>query len=180
MEAHESWAQLPGRNDASGDNLLIQKYLVRDASSGALIGTVLMDLFERDNKFPGSAHFTVQCGCTRTHITTTNRDGVTTLSESAQLPIVALVFHFKAPRSTASTTSVTQHALLSLQDVETLHHEWGHALHSLLSQTRFQHLSGTRGGTDFVEVSGHSLVRYVSPCSYLARTAWPMSLLLPC
>lgn len=36
--------------------------------------------------------------------------------------------------------------------VETLHHEWGHALHSLLSQTTFQHLSGTRGGPDYIEV----------------------------
>jgi mitochondrial intermediate peptidase len=39
--------------------------------------------------------------------------------------------------------------------VETLHHEWGHALHSLLSRTTFQHLSGTRGGVDFVEVPSH-------------------------
>ena len=30
-------------------------------------------------------------------------------------------------------------------------HEIGHAVHSLLSETQFQHLSGTRGTIDFVE-----------------------------
>ena len=33
----------------------------------------------------------------------------------------------------------------------TFMHEIGHAVHSLLSETHFQHLSGTRGTIDFVE-----------------------------
>jgi intermediate peptidase len=53
---------------------------------------------------------------------------------------VALVFNF--PRD----------ANLSMQALETFYHEVGHAMHSLLSRTKFQHLSGTRGSTDFVEV----------------------------
>ena len=42
-----------------------------------------------------------------------------------------------------------------MSDLETLYHEWGHALHSLFSRTIFQHLSGTRGAVDFVEVPSH-------------------------
>lgn len=40
-------------------------------------------------------------------------------------------------------------------EVETLFHEFGHALHSLLSQTEFQHLSGTRAQLDYVETPSH-------------------------
>ena len=64
-----------------------------------------------------------------------------------QLPVVALSFNF-----VSKSTSSARKTLLSLGDIETLHHEWGHALHSLLSRTTFQHLSGTRGATDFIEV----------------------------
>ena len=147
LGAQEGWVASQGQGEAQ----LLQKFLVRDGASGRLIGTVLLDLFERDNKFPHAAHFTVQCGCARTHI-----DSTGAVNETAQLPIVALVFHFSRPsvsgHAAASSDEVLRHALLSLTQVETLHHEWGHALHSLLSATRFQHLSGTRGGTDFVEV----------------------------
>ena len=67
--------------------------------------------------------------------------------EQYQLPIVALSFNF-----VTKSTSGARNTLLSFGDIETLHHEWGHALHSLLSRTTFQHLSGTRGATDFIEV----------------------------
>ncbi|KAH9260742.1 hypothetical protein BASA81_001209 [Batrachochytrium salamandrivorans] len=43
-----------------------------------------------------------------------------------------------------------------------LMHEFGHALHTVLSKTEFQHLSGTRGEVDFIE----------TPSSLLERMAW--------
>ena len=42
--------------------------------------------------------------------------------------------------------------LLTHHDLETLLHEFGHVLHSVLGRTRFQHLSGTRAVVDVVEV----------------------------
>lgn len=48
--------------------------------------------------------------------------------------------------NTASGRVLVQHS-----DLETLLHEFGHALHSLLSRTTFQHLSGTRAAADFIE-----------------------------
>jgi peptidyl-dipeptidase Dcp len=43
-------------------------------------------------------------------------------------------------------------ALLSFDEAETLFHEFGHALHGLLSQVRYPRLSGTSVATDFVEL----------------------------
>ncbi|OYU44021.1 MAG: peptidase M3 [Burkholderiales bacterium PBB4] len=42
--------------------------------------------------------------------------------------------------------------LLGIDDVRTLFHEFGHALHGLLSQVRFERLAGTRVLRDFVEL----------------------------
>lgn len=44
---------------------------------------------------------------------------------------------------------------LSLHEAKTLFHELGHCAHHLLSRTKSQHLSGTRGPTDFVEFPSH-------------------------
>ena len=124
-------------------------------------------------KFPGAAHFTLRCGCSNNsennshrnrsninydssdHKTNNyNKSSKTNINikvDQYQLPVVALSFNFTPPNKNNMMNNVI--STLSLSDVETLHHEWGHALHSLLSRTTFQHLSGTRGPTDFVEVT---------------------------
>jgi peptidyl-dipeptidase Dcp len=44
-----------------------------------------------------------------------------------------------------------QPCLLSFDDVTTMFHEFGHALHGLFSQTRYPYMSGTNTPRDFVE-----------------------------
>ena len=73
----------------------------------------------RAGKFAGSAHFTLRSGRQQ-------GDGL------RQLPLVALVLSLPEGG----------HQLLSHSQASTLFHEFGHALHSLLSKTQFQHLSG--------------------------------------
>ena len=59
-------------------------------------------------------------------------------------PIVTNNFNFPAP--TASAPS-----LLSLREAETFLHEFGHALHGMLSDVAYESLSGTSVPRDFVE-----------------------------
>ncbi|OEL22139.1 putative mitochondrial intermediate peptidase, mitochondrial [Dichanthelium oligosanthes] len=66
--------------------------------------------------------------------------------------IIALVCNF------SSSSGIT--ARLSHGDVETLFHEFGHALHSLLSRTEYQHFSGTRVALDVAETPSNLFEYY--------------------
>jgi mitochondrial intermediate peptidase len=113
----------------------VQKMELKHKSEGVL-GYIYLDLYPRKGKYNHAAHFCIRCG----------RDPGSGLPY--QTPVVALVCNF-------ARSDPKSKALLSFSDYETLWHEYGHALHSLLSRTRYQHLSGTRVSTDFVEVPSH-------------------------
>lgn len=63
----------------------------------------------------------------------------------AERPIIYNVCNFSKP--TADTPS-----LLSIDDVETMFHEFGHALHGMLSRAKYKSQSGTNVDRDFVEL----------------------------
>nr|XP_027110470.1 mitochondrial intermediate peptidase, mitochondrial-like isoform X3 [Coffea arabica] len=65
--------------------------------------------------------------------------------------IVALVCNFLGSKPAS---------LLNHWEVETLFHEFGHALHSLLSRTDYQHFSGTRVVIDFAETPSNLFQYY--------------------
>lgn len=73
----------------------------------------------RQGKFAHAAHFTLRCGRQPS-------------SGPYQTPLVALACNFEQSASGS----------LSYHSATTLFHEFGHALHSLLSRTQYQHLSG--------------------------------------
>lgn len=124
-------------------------------------GHVYLDLYPRPGKYGHAAHFCLRGG----------RE--VAAGSEYQTPVVALVCNF-APLSEGLP------ALLSFGEYETLWHEWGHAIHSLLSRTRYQHLSGTRVATDLVEVPSHVFEhfawdpRVISHISAHYRTGDPM------
>ena len=51
-------------------------------------------------------------------------------------------------------------SLLSMDDVETLFHEFGHALHGLLSKATYKSLAGTNTPRDFVELPSQFMENY--------------------
>ena len=61
------------------------------------------------------------------------------------IPIVSLTTNFTPPTNDAP-------ALLNLDEVTTLFHEFGHGLHGMLSNCEYQSLSGTAVSRDFVEL----------------------------
>jgi peptidyl-dipeptidase Dcp len=64
-----------------------------------------------------------------------------------------------------------QQTLLSADDVRTLFHEFGHGLHGLLSQVRYERLSGTHVLRDFVELPSQIFEHWAFERDVLKRHA---------
>ena len=128
------------------------------------LGTMYFDLHPRDGKIVHAAHFTIRCGRIRNDDSDNNDGSHDKTNNDHQLPIVALVCNLSP-----ASSSPTSQTLLSHSEVETLYHEFGHGLHSLLSRTSFQHLSGTRAAMDFVETPSHLLETFSRDPGFLSR-----------
>lgn len=115
----------------------VQKLEVVDESYGT-IGWIYTDLLERDGKHHGAAHFTVQCSRklnseeTDAAQRSPERIGsaVQTKDGLWQLPIVVLVCSFSRDQNSQGAE------ILEWNDVKTLFHEMGHAMHCKSSAIR--------------------------------------------
>jgi len=63
-------------------------------------------------------------------------------------------------------------ALLTLGEVETFLHEFGHSLHGMFANTRFQSLSGTNVWWDFVELPSQFMENYAVEKEFLRTFAF--------
>ncbi|MBP5772032.1 MAG: M3 family metallopeptidase [Bacteroidaceae bacterium] len=75
-------------------------------------------------------------------------------------PHVSLVMNFTKPTE-------TKPALLTLGEVETFLHEFGHALHGIFANTRFAALSGTNVYWDFVELPSQLMENFAVEPDFL-------------
>ncbi|RUT79943.1 M3 family metallopeptidase [Ancylomarina longa] len=118
------------RHDISKYNKNVQTWEVQEAD-GTHIGIFYLDYFPRASKRGGAwmNSFRKQSGWGE-------KDAVT--------PIICNVCNFTKPVG-------DQPALLSVDEVETLFHEFGHALHGFFSRCKYNTLSGTAVSRDFVE-----------------------------
>lgn len=80
-------------------------------------------------------------------------------------PHVSLVMNFSKPTE-------DKPALLTLGEVETFLHEFGHALHGIFANTRFSSLSGTNVYWDFVELPSQFMENYAVEKEFLRTFAF--------
>lgn len=79
-------------------------------------------------------------------------------------PVVINVGNFTKP-------TATQPSLLTLDEVETMFHEFGHGLHGLLAKANYQMVSGTNVARDFVELPSQIMENWAFEPEVLAMYA---------
>lgn len=80
-------------------------------------------------------------------------------------PHVSLVMNLSKP-------TAEKPALLKLSEVETFLHEFGHSLHGMFANTRFESLSGTNVWWDFVEMPSQFMENYAVEKDFLRTFAF--------
>ncbi len=106
-------------------------YDVTDVNSGEHVAVFMTDYFARPSKRQGAWMSEFK--------------GSWQEGDSSSRPIIYNVGNFSRP--TAETP-----ALLTLDEVETMFHEFGHGLHGMLSRARLKSQAGTNVDRDFVEL----------------------------
>lgn len=122
------------RPDIKGPHPDARVFAVKD-KNGAPLATFVADYFARPSKRSGAWMSAMQ-----SQHKLAMPDG-----NLGEKPIITNVMNFAKP-------AAGQPALLSLDDARTLFHEFGHALHGMLSDVTYPSLAGTSVSRDFVEL----------------------------
>jgi peptidyl-dipeptidase Dcp len=123
-------------------------YQVTHLGENREVGTLILDPFPRPTKRPGA------------WMNPLLAQGM--WNNEVRRPLVAIVANFSPP--TASSPS-----LLTMDEARTLFHEFGHALHELLSRCTYRSVSGTRVRWDFVELPSQLLENWLLEPEFLRR-----------
>jgi peptidyl-dipeptidase Dcp len=127
----------------------VEAFKVSDAD-GSLIGVILTDYFPRSTKRGGA--------WMNNFVNQEIIDGEETR------PVIVNVGNFAKPVD-------GKPSLLTLDQVETLFHEYGHALHGLLTQCTYKSVSGTSVARDFVELPSQIMENWAFQPEVLATYA---------
>lgn len=141
------------RPDIKGPHPDARVFEVKDRN-GASLATFVADYFARPSKRSGAW----MSGMQSQH-KLPMPDG--SLGEK---PIITNVMNFAKP-------AAGQQALLSLDDARTLFHEFGHALHGMLSDVTYPSLSGTSVSRDFVELPSQLFEHWLTVPEILEKHA---------
>jgi thimet oligopeptidase len=119
----------------------VKLFEVWDKETGEMLGEFYLDLHPRENKYTHAAQWGLKARKRWP-------DG------TIQKPLAALVCNFTKPTD-------TQPSLLSHDEVETYFHEFGHCLHTILTEAEVGRFAGTSVEGDFVEAPSQMFEEWV-------------------
>ncbi len=119
----------------------LQLWAVSDSTTGEPLGFFYLDMFPREGKFNHFAVFGLI-------------EGKRLADGTYQRPVCSLVCNFPPP-------GADKPSLLTHQDVETVFHEFGHAMHSILTRAKFSRFAGSNVPGDFVEAPSQMLEAWI-------------------
>lgn len=118
----------------------VRTFEVTDEATDNYVGLFYTDFFPRPTKRPGAWMSGIR------------EQGM--YQGKIERPHIMIVCNFTKPTK-------TKPSLLTLDEVLTLYHEFGHALHGLLSNVKYRDLSGTNVFWDFVELPSQIMENWV-------------------
>jgi len=130
-------------------NEVVTPFKVTDDETGELLGIFLMDMYARESKRGGA--------------------WMSTYREASDIdtrvrPLVTNNMNLLKPPAGEPT-------LMRFDEVETLFHEFGHGLHGLLTQIRYERFSGVDGPRDYTEFPAQILEHWASEPDLMNRFA---------
>jgi len=126
------------------------RYDLSDTKSKEVLGYIFLDLYPREGKYGHAAAF---------QTSDSRKDDLTGLQQPTA---VTLMCNFAKPLKSSLS-------LLSRDDVETLFHEFGHALHHLLSKVSYASQGGFKTKLDFVEAPSQLLEHWCWDAAILKK-----------
>lgn len=150
-------------------NSVAKKFHVyQDSDRGSeFMGVILLDMYMNETKHCTSGHLTLQLGCVP-HQSALAKVGLTL--PARQYPVVALTCNVGSAHPTQHKLDGTPDDDMTLMDwneVVTLFHEFGHAMHTIFGQTQVQNLAGTRASVDFVETFSQLFEQFLTSHEFL-------------
>ena len=118
----------------------VETYEITDVKTGDYVGLFYTDFFPRATKKTGA------------WMTSYREQGL--FKGEIRRPHVSIVCNFSKP-------SKDHPSLLTFREVETLFHEFGHALHGILSDCKYRSLAGTSVFWDFVELPSQFMENFL-------------------
>ena len=137
--------QFVANNEISVYHPDVTAYEVKDAD-GEFLSVLYLDFFPRASKRSGAWM--------------TEFRGAKIVNGVETRPLVSLVMNFTKPTETTPS-------LLTFDELSTFLHEFGHALHGMLAQGKYESLNGTNVYRDFVELPSQIMENWATEKEYL-------------